>query len=255
VTGKFITLEGGEGVGKSTQAARLVSSLEANGISVIRTREPGGTPKAERLRNVLLQGKAAKFGPMAEAVLFSAARLDHLETLIRPALVQGTWVICDRFADSTRAYQGASGALDERTIDTLERVVVGATRPDLTLILDLPPEIGLARAVRRLGEAKQQASLASQELAPPQELDRFERDTLQIHAARRQAFLAIAAAEPDRCVIIDASKDADTIANEIWGHLQKLLPVALSASPEVTVTSLNHKRKSGSLVKAASSDG
>lgn len=206
MTGKFVTLEGGEGSGKSTQAAHLVEALTARNIPVIRTREPGGTPKAERLRAVLLQGKAAQYGPMGEAILFSAARLDHLETLIRPALANGTWVICDRFADSTRAYQGAAGALDTATIDALERVVVGTTRPDLTLILDIPPEIGLARAGRRL----------AQQSGSSEGLDRFERDSLRIHTARREAFLAIAAAEPERCAVLDATKDAETLASEIW---------------------------------------
>ncbi len=148
--GVFITLEGGEGAGKSTQAARLAATLRARtGRPVVVTREPGGSPRAEEIRAAVLAGVAKPYGPFAEALLFSAARLDHLETLIRPALARGETVICDRFLDSTRAYQGAAGGLDGELLDALERVVVGPTRPDLTLILDLPAETGLARARAR----------------------------------------------------------------------------------------------------------
>src|SRR5690606_35479771 len=137
------------GAGKSTQVERLRSRLSQRGIGVVATREPGGAPRAERIRSFLLAGRAKALGPAAEAILFSAARNDHLDTTIRPALARGQWVLCDRFSDSTRAYQGALGDLDPTFLTRLEEVVVGATRPDLTLVLDLPPELGLARAAAR----------------------------------------------------------------------------------------------------------
>lgn len=151
--GSFITFEGGEGAGKSTQIRRLAAHLRArSGRPVLTTREPGGSVKAETIREALLSGLAKPYGPFAEALLFSAARIDHLDTRIRPALARGEIVLCDRFADSTRAYQGAAGGLDPAVLSALERVVVGPTRPDLTLILDCDPELGLARARARQAE-------------------------------------------------------------------------------------------------------
>jgi dTMP kinase len=147
--GRFITLEGGEGVGKSTQAQLLAQRLRPLGISVVVTREPGGSPGAEALRDVILSGAAAPFGSAGEAILFSAARIDHIDQTIAPALEKGAWVVCDRFADSTRAYQGAAGKVDPALIASLERVAVGDVRPDLTLVLDLPVRKGLARAAGR----------------------------------------------------------------------------------------------------------
>ena len=144
--GRFITFEGGEGAGKSTQVERLRQRLEARGTMVVTTREPGGSPRAERIRQSLLSGEAKGFGPFAEALMFSAARMDHLDQTIRPALERGAFVLCDRFADSTRAYQGVLGAVDEALIEKLERAVVDETRPDLTFILDVPADIGLGRA-------------------------------------------------------------------------------------------------------------
>src|SRR5690348_4776632 len=141
--GKFITLEGGEGTGKSTQAATLARRLESMGIGVLLTREPGGSPGAEIIRHVLLSGAAKPFGAEAEAMLFAAAREDHIKCTIKPALDAGKWVICDRFADSTRVYQGAVGAVDPRLIKALERVSVGELKPDLTLILDVPVKLGM----------------------------------------------------------------------------------------------------------------
>lgn len=196
---RFITLEGGEGVGKSTQVVRLVARLQAYG-DVIATREPGGSLKAEAIRELLLSGLVAPFGPTAEAVLFSAARADHLRALIRPALARGAWVVCDRFSDSTRAYQGAAGHVNPALLAGLERVVVGSTRPDLTLILDLPQRLGLARARARAGGAA----------------DRFESQDDAFHDRLRHAFLAIAAAEPERCAVVDASLDPDAVAQAIW---------------------------------------
>ena len=147
--GRFITLEGGEGVGKSVQARRLEARLAPLGLKVVLTREPGGSPGAEALREAILTGFAADFSPAGQALLFAAARIDHLEKTILPALARGAWVVSDRFADSTRAYQGAAGNLPPEFIASLERLTVGPNRPDLTLILDLPPAIGLKRAAER----------------------------------------------------------------------------------------------------------
>jgi dTMP kinase len=200
--GVFITFEGGEGVGKSTQVRRLAARLAAEGIVVIATREPGGTPTAELLRQVLLDHGTKRLGAAAEAILFAAARIDHIDNLIQPALEAGTWVVCDRFSDSTRAYQGAAGGLDIRFLQSLEHVTLAGLAPDLTFILDLPVETGLARAARRRD--------------PSTPADRFESETIGFHAALRQAFLAIAAAEPERCIIVDASAPEDAAAKVVW---------------------------------------
>ncbi|WP_245516191.1 dTMP kinase [Ancylobacter aquaticus] len=198
--GRFITLEGGEGAGKSTQLRRLLARLKAAGIDAIGTREPGGSTGAEIIRHLILSGAAKPLGPLAEATLFAAARADHLDATIRPALTRGAWVVCDRFADSTRVYQGALGNVDPRLIAALEEVTVGETRPDLTLILDLPAEEGLARAAARSGR----------------DADRFESEGLSFHRALRDAFRALAASEPGRCVLIDASGDVDGVEEAIW---------------------------------------
>lgn len=210
--GKFITFEGGEGTGKSTQAAMLALRLEALGIGVKLTREPGGSPGAEIMRHVLLSGAAKPFGPEAEAMLFAAARDDHIQCTILPALDAGQWVICDRFADSTRVYQGVLGEVDHRFIKALERISVGDLRPDLTFVLDIPVEIGLRRAAgRRRG-------------ASP---DRFEAETVDFHERLRQAYLMLAAAEPDRCVIVDASAPKKMVTKRIWQAVSsRLRPVA-----------------------------
>jgi dTMP kinase len=149
--GRFITFEGGEGTGKSTQAAMLAERLEAFGLNVVLTREPGGSLGAEAIRHVVLSGAAQPLGSHAEAILFAAARDDHVRQLIRPALEDGRWVVCDRFADSTRIYQGVLGNIDPRVIKALERVALGDTRPELTCILDVPPAVGLRRAAKRRG--------------------------------------------------------------------------------------------------------
>ncbi|MBS7699251.1 MULTISPECIES: dTMP kinase [unclassified Chelatococcus] len=211
----FITFEGGEGAGKSTQIKRLAARLQGAGVDVVMTREPGGSPKAEQIRALLLAGAAKRFGTLAEAVLFSAARIDHIDTLIAPALRRGTWVLCDRFVDSTRVYQGASGGIDPRQIAALERVVAGDVMPDLTVILDLPAEAGLARAAARTGTAG-----AS---------DRFEAEGLGFHEKLREAFLSIAAAEPGRCVVIDATKDKDDVEEAIWTAVVERLPIPAAA--------------------------
>jgi len=197
--GVFITFEGGEGSGKSTQAQRLAERLKLRGHDVVLTREPGGTPGAEAIRHLLLSGIAKPLGTEAETFMFAAARDDHVNNLIRPALERGAWVVCDRFIDSTRVYQGALGNVDPRMIRALERLVVGDVMPDLTLFLDLPPEIGLTRARGRGAEA-----------------DRFEAETLEYHRLLRQAYLEIAEQEPERCVVIDGTPSADAIAVRIW---------------------------------------
>jgi len=208
--GKFITLEGGDGAGKSTQIRRLARRLGERGIHVVETREPGGTPTAEAIRKVLLSGKAKSLGPEAEAILFAAARADHVDRLIRPALASGDWVLCDRFFDSTRVYQGAVGGVPERELDTLERVAVGRSWPDLTFILDLPAEVGLRRINARLAELGG-------------EPDRFESDALALHEGRRQAFLDIAAKAPERCVVVDASRSEDAVADDVWRTVETRL--------------------------------
>ncbi len=200
--GRFITLEGGEGAGKSAQTRTLVARLQAQGIETISTREPGGTPHAERLRELILSGALREFGPEAEAIAFSAARIDHIDELIAPTLARGAWVVCDRFADSTRAYQGAAGRLDPDFIARLEQVTVGETRPDLTLILDIDPEQGLARAAARRGATGG--------------ADRFESEGVAFHRTLREAFLGIARDEPERCAVIDASLDEATVGAAVW---------------------------------------
>jgi dTMP kinase len=206
--GKFITFEGGEGTGKSTQAATLALRLESYGLGVQLTREPGGSPGAEIIRHVLLTGAAKPLGADVEAMLFAAARDDHVQCTILPALQSGKWVVCDRFADSTRVYQGILGQVDQKLINVLERVSVGELSPDLTVILDLPVELGLERAKLRRGDA---------------EADRFEGESTEFHEKLRDAYLAIAAREPDRCVVIDASAAKDAVANAIWQTVQSRL--------------------------------
>lgn len=198
--GWFITFEGGEGAGKSSQVRNLAHLLREDGHEVMTTREPGGSPGAEAIRHVLLSGAAEPFGPRMEALLFAAARADHVEQVIRPAVEQGTVVLCDRFMDSTRVYQGTTGNLDPDYISSLERVSVADLVPDLTFILDLDPEEGLRRASIRRG------------IDIP---DRFEKESVEIHRLRREAFLAIAAQEPGRCVVIDAGRDFESAAADI----------------------------------------
>ncbi|GGE45745.1 thymidylate kinase [Agaricicola taiwanensis] len=199
--GRFITFEGGEGTGKSTQTKRLAARLKALGHEVVLTREPGGSPRAEALRALLLSGKVKSLGSFAEAVLFAAARSDHLRATIRPALARGAWVICDRFADSTRAYQGALGDLEPDVVKALEETVVEDTVPALTIILDLPAEVGLGRARVRAGD---------------QAADRFEAEGLEFHEKLRRAFLDIASSEPRRCVVIDAQSEPDKVEQRVW---------------------------------------
>ena len=207
--GRFITFEGGEGAGKSTQARRLVEKLQARGISVVLTREPGGSEGAEAIRNLVVIGDADRWTPTAETLLMYAGRSDHLTRLIRPALEAGTWVVCDRFSDSTRAYQGAGGGVAPAFIETIEAEVVGDTRPDLTLIFDMPVEIGLERAFGRdMFEA------------------RFESKGLAFHQRLRDAFLAIGADDPQRCALINAGGTLEEVADEVWTAVSSRLDLA-----------------------------
>ncbi len=206
--GAFITLEGGEGAGKSTQARHIVQRLRDTRIAAIGTREPGGSPDAEILRRILLSGDAKSLGPAAEAILFAAARIDHLDKKIVPALAAGTFVVCDRFADSTRAYQGATGRLDPRFLLALERVTLDKARPDLTLILDLPVEEARARAA-----ARRSADLGGR--------DRFESEGLGFHQTIRDAYLSIAAEEPGRCAVIDARGSEAEVSRAIWATVSR----------------------------------
>jgi dTMP kinase len=210
-SGKFITFEGGEGSGKSTQARLLWDRLKARGIDALLTREPGGSPFAERVRALLLDPAIPSHAALSEALLFYAARADHLDKTIRPAMAAGRWIICDRFSDSTRVYQGAAGGLHAETLDALERLVVVPTRPHLTFILDLPPMEGLARARAR-------GKLAGGAPADP-----FEGRDPSFHERLRKGYAAIAKAEPRRCTLVDAAKPTDVVAAEIWTLVEQHL--------------------------------
>lgn len=199
--GRFITFEGGEGSGKSTHAQLLAERLKAQGIDVVLTREPGGSPGAEIIRHILLSGVAKPLGAETEAILFAAARDDHVRNTIAPALAAGKWVVCDRFIDSTRVYQGIVGRVDHRLIRGLERVTVGEVVPDLTIILDIPAELGLARAARRRTSDK---------------ADRFESEDLAFHELLRQAYLTLEELEPQRCVVVDGRNAREVVAADIW---------------------------------------
>lgn len=209
--GKFITFEGGEGAGKSTQAKRLGERLRRRGIDVVLTREPGGSPFAERLRRVLLDPETEPHAPLSEALVFYAARADHLDRVIRPALETGAWVLCDRFSDSTRVYQGYAGKLPLHVVDTLEALVVYPTVPDLTLLIDLDPAMGLERAAQRRG---------GHSLSAP---DAYERRNHGFHTLLREGFLAIAHAEPHRCALIDGSRATDAVADDVYAAVEARL--------------------------------
>jgi len=213
--GRFITFEGGEGSGKSTQIKKLAERLEASSLRALITREPGGSPGAEIIRHLVLSGMGRLLGPDAETLLFAAARDDHVRTVIQPALGQGTWVLCDRFSDSTRVYQGRLGHVAPELLNALQRVTIGDLKPDLTFILDVPVEVGLKRAAVRRGNS-----------AP----DRFESEDVRFHQELREGYREIAAAEPERCVLIDATADVDTVAAQIWAVLRARLSAAASRS-------------------------
>lgn len=212
--GRFITLEGGEGTGKSTLQLAMRDRLAEQGIDALLTREPGGTPRAEAIRALVLNPPdGTSFSPLAEALLMNAARSDHLDLLIRPALASGKWVICDRFSDSTRVYQGVTGAVPQDVLLEMEHHVVAESRPDLTLILDAPVTVALERRAARGGN-----------------LDVFEKRGLAFHEAVRAAFADIAKREPGRCALIDASLPAPKVADLAWAVLSaRLGPIAARA--------------------------
>lgn len=201
--GHFITVEGGEGAGKSTQVRMLAERLAGLGYQTLLTREPGGSKLAEKIRRFLLEGKVKKYGPVAEALLFYTARLDHLEKLILPNLEKGVWVISDRFSDSSRAYQGAASGVDDGIFDALDRLVVGDNQPELTIIIDIPVEVAAARVAER---QRQDGG----------EVDRFESEDLQFHERLRAGFLKIAANSSNRCVIVDGNQSREKVAELIW---------------------------------------
>lgn len=208
MSGKFISFEGGEGAGKSTQIRRLQDALVARGLDVLCTREPGGSQGAEIVREVLLSGAAHPFGVTAEAVLFAAARADHVDALIKPALQQGKWVLCDRFLDSSRVYQSESG-VNAQTVETLQHLAIAGEMPQMTILIDVSPEVGLARVDKRG---------ATVEFDGP---DRFETDTLDTHKRRQQMFLDMASREPERFVVIDGDQSQDKVTHDIWQAVEQ----------------------------------
>jgi dTMP kinase len=217
--GHFITFEGGEGSGKSTHAATLAQRLKSVGLEIVLTREPGGSTGAEIIRHILLSGIAKPLGAETETILFAAARDDHVRNTILPALNAGRWVICDRFIDSTRVYQGALGKVDQRLIRGLERVTVGPAVPELTFILDVPAKIGLARANRRRGK---------------ETADRFEAESLEFHEKLRKAYRVLAKQEPARCVVIDGRASREVVADRIWALVQERLKPEKTEVAETT---------------------
>jgi dTMP kinase len=204
MTGRFITLEGGEGTGKSTQIRRLAGALEQRGIKVLATREPGGSPGAEQIRKLMVEGEPGRWDPVTETLLAYAARADHVARTIGPALLADTWVISDRFNDSTFAYQGAGRGVPRETIRRIDAAVLDDFAPDLTLILDLDVKLGLARAHSRGGAE-----------------NRFEKFGADFHEKLRQAFLDIAKRSPDRCRVIDASGTEDAVAEAIFAAVSR----------------------------------
>lgn len=206
--GRFITFEGGEGTGKSTHVALLGDRLRAFGIRAVLTREPGGSPGAEALRELVVTGARDRWSPLSELLIMNAARADHLERTVRPALAAGRVVVSDRFADSSRAYQGAAGGVPSAVVQAVEAAVVGPTAPDLTLVLDLAVEAGLARAAARGGE------------------DRFELKGAAFHQRLRDAFLAIAAGEPRRCVVLDGGLSIADLHAAVWAAVSPRLELS-----------------------------
>ncbi|NIQ94433.1 MAG: dTMP kinase [Desulfuromonadales bacterium] len=206
--GRFITLEGGEGAGKSTQLRKLVAALQSTGLEVVATREPGGSPGAEEIRRLLVEGHQHRWDGLTEALLHFAARRDHLRSLVWPALERGAWVVSDRFADSTLAYQGYGHGLERAVYDDLYRLAVGDFRPDVTLIMDIPVSDGLKRASDRGGGE-----------------DRYESMDREFHERLRAGFLEIARLEPDRCHVIDATADEGAVAEAVRDAVANALKV------------------------------
>ncbi|HZH26978.1 MAG TPA: dTMP kinase [Azospirillaceae bacterium] len=213
--GRFITFEGGEGAGKSTQVRRLVDALRAKGIDVVATREPGGSPGAEDIRQLLVTGDPGRWDPVTEAFLHFAARRDHLARTVWPALDRGAWVVSDRFADSTLAYQGYGHGLGRDVIERLYAAAVGDFRPDLTVLLDIPVEQGLQRAAGRAGQAGGSGPSAAE--------DRYERMDRGFHERLRAGFLDMAAREPARFVVVDARRDADAVWADVIAAVEQRL--------------------------------
>ncbi len=205
--GRFIAFEGGEGAGKSTQVRTIVARLRDRGLEVVQTREPGGSPGAEALRDLLVNGDAGRWSPLSELLMMYAARSDHLETVIRPALMRGAWVVCDRFADSSRAYQGAGGGVAPAFIEAVDAAVVADTQPDLVVVMDMPVDAGLRRATSR-GDSE----------------NRFESKGVAFHERLRQGFLNRAAAVPERYRVIDADRTIEAIAADVWTALAAAFP-------------------------------
>lgn len=204
--GRFITFEGGEGAGKTTQARLLAERLRAQGIDVVQTREPGGSPGAEEIRAIAVSGDAERWSARTETLLMYASRSDHLERKILPALEEGKWVVCDRFADSSRAYQGAGGGAPDSLIEALDEHVVGDNQPNLTVVFDIPVEVGLERAFGRgLFET------------------RFESKGLEFHQKLREGFLEVAVRHPERCVVLDATGEVEEVAKRLWAVVEERL--------------------------------
>ena len=201
--GKFITFEGGEGAGKSTQVKLLAGFLGSRGYSVVETREPGGSPGAEEIRRLLVEGSVDKWDAMTETLLLMAGRRSHLRDLVDPALQRGDWVLCDRFSDSTIAYQGYGQGMDISIIHEIQRLAIGDVRPDLTLLLDIPAEEGLGRAAAR-GEAA-----------------RYERMDIDMHQRIRKGFLEMAVAEPERFEVVDAQGTVEAIEIQIRNCIER----------------------------------
>jgi len=210
MTAKFITFEGGEGVGKSTQIKRLIANLTKRDVEAIRTREPGGTPRAEAIRSFLLQGKSEQWGPSAEAILFAAARLDHVNSMIKPNLESEKWVLSDRFCDSTRAYQGLTGGVPDELIDALETLALNGATPDLTILIDMDPELAFERVRKRAAEDGLNL--------PP---DRYEKENIEWHRRLRRNFLDISRANPERFVVVDGTLSVGDMESAIWSKVSE----------------------------------
>ena len=208
--GQFITFEGGEGSGKSTQLLNIFNIIKSNNLECIKTREPGGSAAAEELRNLLVNGAVDKWDPVAETLLFYAARVDHVHKLIKPSIDRGAMVLCDRFTDSTVVYQGVGKALSEEYVLSLHQLTLGNFKPDLTIILDIDPTVGLKRALTRSGNET-----------------RFESMNFDFHQAVRAGFLSIAQREPERCVVIDASQTPDKVSLAIINALNQRIGLNL----------------------------
>jgi len=212
--GVFITFEGGEGSGKTTQINKLAERLVQDKVKILTTREPGGTEEAEKIRNLIVQRNGGDWTPMAEVLLINAARTMHVEKIIAPALGEGKVVLCDRFVDSTMAYQGYGHGFEIDQIKAVQNLVIGDLMPDLTFVLDIEPEVGLARSGRRL---------AAEALQVEQNEDRFENMGIEFHERLRAGFLEIAAEEAERCAVFDAAEDVDVMADAIYARVSEAL--------------------------------